>query len=256
MPDRPLFRERALEAIDSLDGLDELITIVPARSWIALAAIGTLLLVLVVWGVFGRVPVVKRGAGIVSAAGGQQTAIAPAAGVLIAEPLPIGSVVEPGEVVARIRTAMLETVPLRAAVGGRVVDVRHRISDVVKRGDPIVTIEPQGARLSVEGFVEYSVRRPIAVGTAAELKPLDESSGLASPERGTIVAAAPQPASAERVAAILGNDRVARDPARDERSRSDDRRRRQRAASFPAGAPFDIAVVTDEVSPLQFLFPT
>lgn len=254
MSDKPLFRERALEAIDSIDGLDELITIVPARSWIALAAIGTLLITLVVWGVLGRVPIVERGAGIATTGGGPQNAIAPAAGVIIAGPLVIGTIIERGDVIARVRTSRLETIPVRATLRGRVIDVKHRTSDAVGRGDPIVTIEPIGTTTTIEGFVEYGVRQPIAPGTPAEIKPLDESSTLASPIRGVIVAAAPQPATAERIAAVLGNDRVAsslhgtsaREVTIDVRDAPD---------RFPAGAPYAIAVVTDEVSPLRYLFP-
>jgi len=251
-PDRPLFRARALESIDSIDGLDEVMTIVPARSWIALAAIGVFLLALIGWGVFGTMPIVVRGAGVVSASGGLRSAIAPATGFIVSGPLAIGTTVAPGDVIARVRTAMLETIPLRAEIYGFVVDLKHRNNEAVVRGDPIATIQPQGTHLTIDGFVQYGVRQSIGPGTPAEVKPLDETATLASPMRGTIVAAAPYPASAERISSVLGNDRVASElRGTSLREVTID----VRGGTLPAGAPYSIAVVTSEVSPLRYLFP-
>ena len=249
----PLFRARALEAIDSREGLDELMTIVPSRSLYALMAIGAVLLGALVWGIFGRVPIVERGAGVVTSTSGTSVVPASADGMLVADPLPIGTVVSRGRVLARLRTAALESSPLRAPVDGTIVDVRARAFANVKRGDPILTIEPGGAALQIVGFVDYRADPPVTSGMVARVTPIDDSGVARSPIRGHVVAAAPEPATAARVASILGNETLAA-------SLSSSLREVTVAidgdASKPAaGSPYSIVLVTGEVSPLAFLFP-
>ena len=248
-----LFRARALEAIDSREGLDELITIVPSRSLFALTAIAAVLLAALAWGVFGRVPIVERGAGVVSSRGGTSIVAASANGTLTSGPLPIGMAVRRGAVVARLRTAALETSPLRAPIDGTIVDVRERPFANVKRGDPVVTIEPAGATLEVVGFVDFRANPPVAEGTVARVTPIDDSGVAIAPVPGHVVLAAPEPATAARVGTVLGNDSLAatlHGTVREVTIALD-----ADAVKGAPGSPYSIVLVVEEVSPLAFLFP-
>jgi hypothetical protein len=248
-----LFRARALDAIDSREGLDELMTIVPERSLYALTAIVVLLVALLLWGIFGRVPIVERGAGVVASSGGTSIVSAPADGTLISGPLPIGSVVTSGRVIARVRTGALEDVPLRAPLDGTIVDVRVRGNVAVKRGDPIVTIEPSGAVLRIVGFVDYRAQPQVVPGMAARVTPIDDSGVAPAALRGRVDAAAPEPATAARVATVIANGSLAATLGGTVREVSitidGD------AGKITPGSPFSIVLVTGEVSPLAFLFP-
>jgi hypothetical protein len=248
----PLFRARALEAIDSREGLDELMTIVPARSLYALVAVVAVLLAALGWGIFGRVPIVERGAGVVAATGGTRVVAALADGILPSDPLPIGTVVTRGTVVARLRTAALESSPLRAPIDGTIVDVRQRAGANVKRGDGIVTIEPAGATLHVAGFVDFRADPPIVPGMNARVTPVDDSGVAIAPIRGHVVFSAPEPATPARIASVLGNDAVAATLHGTLREVSVTLDGDAKAA---AGNPCEIVLVVDEVSPLAFLFP-
>ncbi len=59
-----MFRDEAVAAIDAVDRLDEAMTIVSARSAIALSAIGLLVLLALAWAVFGTIPVTVTGRGV------------------------------------------------------------------------------------------------------------------------------------------------------------------------------------------------
>jgi len=252
-PNTQLFRARALEAIDSREGLDELMTIIPSRSLYALIAIGVVLVSGLIWGIFGRVPLVERRAGVVAANGGASIVPAMADGMLISDPLPIGTSVTRGEVLARLRTAALESSPLRAPVDGTIVDVRARGFANVKRGDPVLTIEPAGASLQLVGFVEYRADPPIVPGTAARVTPIDDSGIVTTPIQGHVAIAAPEPATAARVASILGSESLAAtlsSTLREVTIAID-----SNSAKPAPGSPYSIVLVTGEVSPLAFLFP-
>jgi hypothetical protein len=248
-----LFRARALDAIDSREGLDELMTIVPERSLYALGAIVVLLVAVLLWGIFGRVPIVERGAGVVSSSGGTSIVSASADGTLISGPLPIGATVTRGAVIARVQTSALEDVPLRSPLDGTIVDVRVRGNVAVKRGDPIVAIEPSGAQLRIIGFVDYRAQPPVVPGMVARVTPIDDSGVAPAALRGRVDAAAPEPATAARVAAVIANGSIAATLAGTVREVSitidgDPRK-------VTPGSPFSIVLVTGEVSPLAFLFP-
>jgi HlyD family secretion protein len=59
-----LFRKAALERLSSPEQLDYLISITSPIAWIAVAAIGLICLVILIWGIFGRIPDKVTGRGI------------------------------------------------------------------------------------------------------------------------------------------------------------------------------------------------
>ena len=58
-----VFRAAALDRLSSPEQLDERMRVVSARAWLALAALGALLLAAVLWGILGRLPLKARGDG-------------------------------------------------------------------------------------------------------------------------------------------------------------------------------------------------
>ncbi len=242
-----------MDAIDSREGLDELMTIVPERSLYAVIAVAVLLVALFAWGLFGRIPVVERGAGVVAAAAGTALVTDTVDGTLRFGPLPIGSIVSRGQVVARVRTSALEDVPLRAPADGVIVDVRVRGAAALRRGDLVATIEPSGAPLRIVGFVDYRARPEVVPGMTARVTPIDDSGVALAPMRGRVEAAAPEPATAARVAAVIANGNLAATLGGTVREVSI--ALGGSATSVTAGSPYTIVLVTGEVSPLAFLFP-
>lgn len=62
-----LFRQKALEKLQSPDRLDELMTVTPPSAWIALAVIGTLVVGLLGWAIAGSVQLRSSGDGVLVA---------------------------------------------------------------------------------------------------------------------------------------------------------------------------------------------
>lgn len=78
----PLFRESALQNLSSPEQLDQLIKITQPRAWIVLATIGFILVVAVLWSIFGSLPTTLTGEGIIIRAGGTFDIVALGNGVV------------------------------------------------------------------------------------------------------------------------------------------------------------------------------
>ncbi|MEA5627193.1 NHLP bacteriocin system secretion protein [Nostoc sp. UHCC 0251] len=98
-----LFRKEALERISSPERLDQIMQVVSFQKWIPLAAFGTLIISVVFWSVVGRIPVTVNGQGML---------------------------VFPSKVVA-----------LQSLGAGRLLTLKVRVGDVVKKGQVIATID-------------------------------------------------------------------------------------------------------------------
>ena len=59
-----IFRKTALEKISSPDQLDEVIVITPPSFWLAMTGMGVVLLIALLWSIFGRIPVKVTAYGI------------------------------------------------------------------------------------------------------------------------------------------------------------------------------------------------
>jgi HlyD family secretion protein len=77
-----LFRASALQQLSSPEQLDQLVRITPPRAWIALSALGFVLLATLLWSVFGSLPSAITGAGLVIAQGGTYNIVAQGGGVI------------------------------------------------------------------------------------------------------------------------------------------------------------------------------
>ncbi|HNP71146.1 MAG TPA: hypothetical protein PLO33_02255 [Kouleothrix sp.] len=65
-----MFRKEALDRLSSLEELDELMRVTTPRSWLALLALGSLLVVALLWGLFTTIPTTIAGRGSLTAAAG------------------------------------------------------------------------------------------------------------------------------------------------------------------------------------------
>ena len=148
-----LFREEAISAIDSVEKFDEAIAVVSSHSILALAIIGGLLLLLIGWSVFGRIPVGLQGRGVIVAGSGIAPVVAAAEGTIIELPAHVGDTVPLGAAVARMRTTAGDVVALRAPVAGVLAQRSPQVGSFVRQGDAIATIEPAGANPTAVVFV-------------------------------------------------------------------------------------------------------
>ncbi|HYL28239.1 MAG TPA: HlyD family efflux transporter periplasmic adaptor subunit [Candidatus Nitrosotalea sp.] len=263
-----LFREKAIEAIDSIERFDEAISIVSARSVLALSAIGGLIALFLIWAIFGRVPVGLQGRGVVIAGSGVQPVVAMADGTLIALPGEIGDIVAQGAAVARMRSTSGQVVALRAPAGGRLAQRSPQLGSFVRSGDAIATIEPVGAAPAAVIFVPVETDRRVAVGMPVRLSPADSRPDVFGFLHGHVTYAAPFPASPDRIRAALQNDAVASGfapqvPVReihvaldvDEHGELIWSGLRNARRSLSPGTPCYATIVVEDRAPISFVLP-
>lgn len=99
---KPIFRKVALERLSSPEQLDVLMQVTSPRSWIALLALGLLLVVVVIWGFVGSIPTKVQAQGILIQPGGVFDVFATGTGQILEVSVAEGDLVETGQVIARI----------------------------------------------------------------------------------------------------------------------------------------------------------
>lgn len=125
-----IFRKVALERLSSPEQLDQLMQVTDPKGWLALGAMGILLLTSLAWGVFGSIPTQAHGEGILLRRGGVSSLVAPENGQVEEILVAVGDVIEKGQVVAHIRQEEL----LRQIQDSRekLTDARAEYRDLVR----------------------------------------------------------------------------------------------------------------------------
>lgn len=116
-----IFRKVALERLSSPEQLDQLLQVTDPKGWLALGALGTLLLSALAWGVWGAIPTEATGEGILLRRGGVSDLVAPGAGQIEEVLVGVGDVIEKGQPVARIRQEELQR---------QITDRQSRLADL------------------------------------------------------------------------------------------------------------------------------
>ena len=97
-----VFRQVALDRLASPEQLDQLMQVTNARGWLALAAVGVMLVAGAAWGVFGSIPESVGGQGILLKSGGLFE-VSPLTGGRVTDvAVNVGAAVREGQVVARL----------------------------------------------------------------------------------------------------------------------------------------------------------
>ncbi len=105
-----MFRKKALKNLASPEQLDELIKVTTPRGWLALVALCAIAITFIAWGIFGRIPTIVMGPGVIVRTGGVIDIPAQGRGpVTIAGNTEVGSMVEAGQVIATISQLELST---------------------------------------------------------------------------------------------------------------------------------------------------
>lgn len=154
-----IFRKVALERLSSPEQLDQLMQVTNPQGWLALTALGALLLTSVGWGIFGSIPTEAAGEGILLRRGGVSSLVAAEPGQMEELLVSVGDVIEKGQVVARIRQEEL----LRQIQDTRdkLADVRSEYRDLLRYADEQRKLRARDLaqqRAKLEGSIQASER--------------------------------------------------------------------------------------------------
>ena len=101
-PDKKLFRKEALERFSSPDNLEQLMPVAGAKDWLLIVVAGTLLVLVGVWCVLGRVPTIATGRGVILRPRQLTQAQASAAGRILSLHVRTGDHLKEGDLIATI----------------------------------------------------------------------------------------------------------------------------------------------------------
>jgi HlyD family secretion protein len=101
-PDKKLFRKEALERFSSPDNLEQLMPVAGAKDWLLIVVAGTLLVLVGVWCVLGRVPTIATGRGVILRPRQLTQAQASAAGRILSLHVRTGDRLKEGDLIATI----------------------------------------------------------------------------------------------------------------------------------------------------------
>lgn len=107
-----LFRKESLERLSSPERLDQLMQVVSPKSWLPLTALGSLVVVALIWSILGRIPITVEGRGVL---------------------------IYPRKVV-----------PLQSKSAGQLLAMNFNVGDVVKKGDVLATVDQVDLRKQLQ----------------------------------------------------------------------------------------------------------
>jgi len=105
---RQIFQEKALEHLSTPEQLDQLLQVVNRKSWIPLATLGGLVLVVVVWSIVGQIPVTVEGTGLLVHPRQVVSFQLPASGQVVALNVKVGDFVHKDQILGRINQPALQ----------------------------------------------------------------------------------------------------------------------------------------------------
>src|SRR4051812_24435207 len=219
-----MFRRAALDRLSSPEGLDTLLTIGSARSWLALIAVLALVAAGLVWSVVGTIPISIRATAVIVRPGGVLGARATIAGRVAALMVKEGDAVRKGQPIATIdrsdQSGASESAPqasVNSPADGTVVEVAVDAGEAVTAGLAIATVQvgERAAGLQAVMYVPPTVERTVAPGMPVQIA----LSGSPAEEYGFLLARVASvsavPATHVSMMRVLANERLVTDVSRD-----------------------------------------
>ena len=210
---RSIFRKEALEQLQSPEQLEQLLQVTNRRSWLTLGVFVVGFLGILLWMLFGRIPVAVSGEGVIIAPGQVVPIQATYSGYLEAVDLDPGDEVFAGQVVGFVRPtdlsangADIEAHPILSMHDGVVLEQTIASQGFVTAGQAIGYLQKKSefSHLIVLSYFSERDGHKIRSGMPALVSPV-----TSAPEQdGSLIAqvakVSAQPASFESVAALVG----------------------------------------------------
>jgi multidrug efflux pump subunit AcrA (membrane-fusion protein) len=173
---KSIFRKTALDQISSPDQLDQVVVITPPFFWVAMLGAGVILIVGVLWSIFGRIPVNVKASGICMSEGGIHVLYSAENGMIDEVSLRDGDRVQEGDVIARMTTTLLsgqtEQLEFRADMSGKVMGLDVAPGNVIGVGSTVCRIlDDSTDHMTAILYVPVSDGRKIRAGMEVKIYP-------------------------------------------------------------------------------------
>lgn len=211
------FRDAALARLSSPERLDELITVLRPRYWVALTAVVALVLAALVWSFAGTVPLSSTSVGVLVAPGSVREVFAPVTGYVVSiatEDADVG----PGQTVATIApgpgsSPTAEPVQVLSPIAGVVFEREVAEGALVREGQSIARVQTAGAALGRDlralTYVSPATAATFEAGMVVDITPETVPSAEYGYLRGRIASVATIPDSVAAITAAVQDQTIA-----------------------------------------------
>ncbi len=157
-----LFREEALERLSSPEQLDQMMQVVNRRAWLPLTTIGSLIVVAVIWSVFGRIPLAVNGQGVL-----MRGSVAPfqvsTEGQIKTLTLKYGDKIKKGEVVGEIDQPQLRQ---------QLQQEKSKLAELVNQNKQTDELQRQGIALKRQNLQKQQEVLKVNLATVSKFGPI------------------------------------------------------------------------------------
>jgi multidrug efflux pump subunit AcrA (membrane-fusion protein) len=174
---------------------------------ITLVGLSLVVVAIVVWAFFGRVPQTVSGSGYIVPAQGFTEVGTAANGLVDTVDVQPGQRVSQGEKLMRVSITGGGIEWIVSPVDAIVSEVEALPGRITESGDPMVYLQPVDAALLVKAFIPATKVAAIRIGAPVEVSPADAPRRAQyGVIRGSVTAMSPTPVSAERIDYIVGGN--------------------------------------------------
>lgn len=209
---KPIFRQVALERLSSPEQLDQLMRVTTPRGWLALLALIGLIVTVAAWSISDTIPTEVLGRGILIRGGRLLSVVAPAPGQVEALDVRVGDLVQPGQVIARVRPLAAaegqRAAEIASAYGGRVVAVGAVQGGIVEAGGALVTLEDAVQPLEAVVYMPAANAKNVQPGMEVQVSPTNVSRQEYGFLRGRVRSVAAFPSTFQSMMLVMANDQL------------------------------------------------
>jgi multidrug efflux pump subunit AcrA (membrane-fusion protein) len=211
-----LFRKVALERLSSPEQLDQLIRVTTPKGWLALVGLGSLLIVALLWGIFGTIETTNAGQGILIRGSGVQTIESPVPGQIERISVKVGEDIKVGQPVASVRSSdASDTVTVASPYDGRVLEIQENEGGIVQAGTSLLSLELTQEDLQVVLYLSPADGANVRPGMAVRISPATVRPEEYGVLLGKVVSVSQFPATYQGMLRVLGSDDLVRMLSRD-----------------------------------------
>lgn len=169
-----LFRKESLERLSSPERLDQLMRVVGPKSWLPLTSLGSLVVVAVIWSIFGRIPITVEGRGVLIYPHQVVPLQSTGSGQLVALNVKVGDVVKQGQVLGTINQDDLQK---------QLQQQRNKLIELQTEDQSIGSIQRQRANLEEKAIQKQRQTLAQSLQIVQSLTPILRDKGLLALQR-------------------------------------------------------------------------
>jgi hypothetical protein len=208
---RQIFRQSSLDRLATPEELDKLIPITDLRGWISLLGTLGLILVILLWAIFGTIPTVLPADGILLRQNGIQDIRPGQAGIISELKVAPGDKVKENQTVALLRTEQGATLEVRSAFSGTVLEMMVEKDTPVTSQTVLTRLELTNQPLQAVLFVPLNEGKQLEAGVNVQLVPSGVRSEAYGYLLGKVESIASFPASTESLQVLIKNEQLVKD---------------------------------------------